>query len=51
MYGGLDTPYGSNNMKIGEDWSLYVWITENDRWSSGIVEYSFSIYWGGSEWI
>ena len=27
MYGGLDTPYGSNNMKIAKEWSLCVWIT------------------------
>ena len=26
-YGGLDTPYGSNNMKIAKEGSLNVWIT------------------------
>ena len=27
VYGGLDTPYGSNNMKITKEGSLDVWIT------------------------
>ena len=27
LYGGLDTPYGSNNMKIVKEWSLDGLIT------------------------
>ena len=27
MYGGLDTSYGSNNMKIDKEWSLDMRIT------------------------
>ena len=27
MYGGLDTPYSSYNMKIAKEGSLDVWIT------------------------
>ena len=52
MYSGLGTPYGSNNMKIGKEGSLDVWIysLENDRWSSGSVAYTFSINWGFSKW-
>ena len=48
MYGGLDTPYGSNNMKIDKERSLDIWITENDIWSSESVDYSFSINWDGT---
>ena len=47
MCGGLNTPYGSNNMKIGKEKSLNVWIT----WSSGSIAYSFSVNWDGSKWI
>ena len=27
MYGGLDTPYGSNDMKIDKEGSLDIWTT------------------------
>ena len=40
MYGGLDTPYGSNNMKIDKEGSLMSESLEHDRWSSGSVDYS-----------
>ena len=42
MYGGLDTPYGSNNIKIANEGSLMSESLEKDRWSSGSVDYSFS---------
>ena len=44
-------PYGSNNMKTAKEGSLDAWIPKNDWWSSGSVDYSFSMNWDGSKWI
>ena len=51
MYGGLDTPYGSNNMKIAKDDPWMSESLENHRGSSGSEACSFSINWDGSKWI
>ena len=40
MYGGLDTPYGYNNMKIAKEGPLDVWIT----WKRQMIIWKRSLF-------